>query len=90
MGPLGIPCGAVQDTMEVMNDPHLLERGMITEVNHPAAGTFNMPGCPIRLEDSPVDVKAAPILGEHNEELYGELLGYTAEQVGELKQRGLI
>ncbi|MCZ6873414.1 MAG: CoA transferase [bacterium] len=90
IGPLGIPCGAVQDTMEVMHDPHLHERGMITEVTHPAAGTFDMPGCPVRLEDSPVEVTAAPLLGQHNEELYGDLLGCTPEQVQEFKERGLI
>lgn len=90
VGPLGIPCGAVQDTVEVMNDPHLVERGMITPVNHPVAGTFNMPGCPVRLEDSPVDVKAAPLLGEHNADVYAELLGYSADDIQQLKQQGLI
>ena len=38
---LGIPCGAVQDTVEVMHDPHLLERGMLTEVHHPVDGVVH-------------------------------------------------
>jgi formyl-CoA transferase len=87
---LGIPCGAVQDSQEVMNDPHLKQRGMLPEVTHPVAGTFTMPGCPVRLEDSPVEVKAAPLLGQHNEEVYEELLGYTAEKVQQLKQQGVL
>jgi formyl-CoA transferase len=87
---LGIPCGAVQDTVEVLNDPHLKERGMLAEVHHPEAGTFTMPGCPVRLEDSPVQVTAAPLLGEHNLEVYGELLGYSAEQVQQLKTQGIL
>ena len=87
---LGIPCGAVQDTVEVMHDPHLLERGMLTEVQHPVVGSFVMPGCPVRLEDSPVQVTAAPLLGQHNEEVYAEVLGYTPEQVQQLKERGII
>jgi len=87
---LGIPCGAVQDTMEVMHDPHLMERGMLTEVQHPVAGSFVMPGCPVRLEDSPVEVTAAPLLGQHNEEVFAELLGYTPEQVRQLKERGIL
>jgi formyl-CoA transferase len=87
---LGIPCGAVQDTMEVMHDPHLQERGMLAEVHHPVAGTFTMPGCPVRLEDSPVEVTAAPLLGEHNLEVYGQLLGYTAEHVQQLKAQGIL
>jgi formyl-CoA transferase len=87
---LGIPCGAVQNTLEVMHDPHLKERGMLAEVEHPVVGTFIMPGCPIRLEDSPVEVTAAPLLGEHNQTIYGALLGYTAEHVQQLKARGII
>jgi formyl-CoA transferase len=87
---LGIPCGAVQDTEEVMHDPHLLERGMLTEVQHPVVGSFVMPGCPVRLEDSPVQVTAAPLLGQHNEEVYAEVLGYTPEQVQRLKERGIV
>ena len=73
-----------------MNDPHLLQRDMLTSVDHPVAGTFTMPGCPIRLADSPVQVKAAPLLGEHNEEVYEALLGYSAEEVQRLRQNGLI
>jgi formyl-CoA transferase len=87
---LGIPCGAVQDTEEVMHDPHLLERGMLTEVQHPVVGPFVMPGCPVRLEDSPVQVTAAPLLGQHNEEVYAEILGYTPEQVQQLRERGVL
>ena len=87
---LGIPCGAVQDTVEVMNDPHLMERGMLAEVQHPVVGSFVMPGCPVRLEDSPVQVTAAPVLGQHNEEVYAEMLGYTPEQVRQLKERGIL
>ncbi|TAJ71581.1 MAG: hypothetical protein EPO42_15105, partial [Gallionellaceae bacterium] len=87
---LGIPCGAVQDTLEVMHDPHLLERGMLVEVQHPVVGSFVMPGCPVRLADSPVQVTAAPVLGQHNEEVYAEVLGYTAEQVQQLKERGIL
>jgi formyl-CoA transferase len=87
---LGIPCGAVQDTAEVMHDPHLMERGMLAEVQHPVAGSFVMPGCPVRLTDSPVRVTAAPVLGQHNEEVYAEVLGYTPEQVQQLKERGIL
>jgi formyl-CoA transferase len=90
VAPLGIPCGAVQDTVEVMHDAHLMQRGMLPEVTHPEAGTFTMPGCPVRLEDSPVEVQAAPLLGEHNEAVYEELLGYTAEKVQQLKQQGVL
>ena len=90
VGSLGIPCGAVQNTMEVMHDPHMIKRGMLTEVTHPKAGTFTMPGCPVRLEDSPVELQAAPLLGQHNDEVYSALLGYTAAELQELKGRGVV
>lgn len=90
VGPLGIPTGAVQDTMEVMHDSHMRERGMLVDVEHPEAGSFTMPGCPVRLEDSPVEVRAAPLLGEHNSEVYQDILGYGPDDLQRLKDSGLV
>src|SRR5262245_50694927 len=60
----GIPCGAVQDTAEVLADPHLRERGTVCELEHPARGPFSMSGSPLRLSDSPVEVTRAPPRGD--------------------------
>jgi len=62
----------------------------VVTVDHPARGKFTMPGCPVRLEDSPVEVKAAPLLGQHNNEIYGQLLGMTAGDLEQLKQQGVV
>jgi formyl-CoA transferase len=90
MGEAGVPCGAVLDTVELLNDPHMRERGMVVTLEHPVRGKFTMPGCPVRLEDSPAEIKSAPLLGQHNAEVYGAMLGMTAGDLEQLKSQGVI
>jgi len=90
LGSAGVPCGAVMDTVELLNDPHLRERQMIVDIEHPARGKISIPGCAVKLEDSPVTVVSAPLLGQHNAEVYGQMLGLGAPQLAELKERGVI
>jgi formyl-CoA transferase len=90
MGEAGVPRGAVFDSVELLNDPHLREREMIVTIDHPVRGKFTMPGCPVKLEDSPVEVKSSPLLGQHNREVYGERLGLDDADLDELKRQGII
>ena len=90
LGEAGVPCGAVLDSVELLNDPHMKERGMVVTVKHPVRGDFTMPGCPVRLEHSPVDVKSAPLHGEHNAEVYREYLGLDAADLESLKSEGIV
>jgi formyl-CoA transferase len=90
MGDAGVPCGAVLDSMELLNDPHLNERGILVTVDHPVPGKFTMPGCPVKLEDSPVKVTSAPLLGQHNREIYRRMLELTDGDLEQLKQQGVI
>jgi formyl-CoA transferase len=86
----GIVCGAVLDTAEVLADPHLRERETIFDLDHPTRGRFSVIGCPVRLSDSPVLAKRAPLKGEDTEEVLRALAGYTAEEIGRLKEKQVI
>src|SRR5688572_26719974 len=86
----GVPCGSVLDSKEVLTDPHLKATGFITELEHPRRGPFPMPGNPVRLSDSPTDMVRAPLLGEHNAEVYGKLLGLGEAELDTPKRDGVI
>jgi formyl-CoA transferase len=86
----GIVCGAVLDTAEVLADPHLRERETIFDLEHPTRGRFSVIGCPVRLSDSPVATRRAPLKGEHTEDVLRSLAGYTAEEIRQLRERQVI
>jgi len=90
VGAAGVPCGAVLDSVELLADPHLREREMVVTIDHPVRGQFTMPGCPVKLEDSSVEVRSAPLLGQHNSEVYGQRLGLGDAELQELKREGII
>jgi formyl-CoA transferase len=62
---------------------------MVVRVDHPERGEFSTVGCPIKLSDSPVDVHRSPLLGEHNEDIYGGELG-LGDQLVTLKAKGVL
>jgi formyl-CoA transferase len=86
----GIPCGAVLDSNEVLADPHMKARGMITELEHPRRGKYPMPANPVRMSGSPTEIVRAPLLGEHNAEIYGRLLGVGEKDLEQLRRDGVI
>ena len=90
MAGAGVPCGAVLDSIEILADPHLRKRRFIVDLEHPRRGPYPMPGNPVRLSDSPTEVGRSPLLGEHNAEVYGRLLGLKPDEVARLKQDGII
>jgi formyl-CoA transferase len=90
LGDAGIPCGAVLDSGEVFTDPSLLHRRMVVDLEHPARGRYPMPGNPVRMSESPTEVKRAPMLGEHNTEVFGQWLGLSADELKALKDKRAI
>ena len=72
---VGIPCGAVLDTLEVLSDPHLREREMVLKMEDPHRGEYDALGCPIKMASGPVDIVPPPLLGQHTKEVLFSLLG---------------
>lgn len=90
LGEAGVPCGACQDTGELLADPHLRAREMIVDVDYPTRGTYQTVGCPIKLSKSPARVTRPPQLGEHTGAILKELCGTTPEDFQRLRQEGII
>ena len=90
IGAAGVPAGAVFDTLELMNDPSLAERGIMQTVEHPTTGTYKMPAWPVRFDGAPPRVKPSPLLGEHNAEVLGGWLGIGAAEVDALRAEGIV
>jgi CoA:oxalate CoA-transferase len=86
-----IPVAAVRNPVEVMNDPHMHERGMLQRIDHPALGPIIVPNSPLRLHGAdPVEPVPSPSLGQHNQEVYGTWLGLGEDGVAALRQSGAI
>lgn len=90
LGDAGVPASAVFDTKELSLDPSLRERGTFVTVEHPVRGEFTLPGCMIKLSNSNVPIKPAPLLGANNTDVYGELLGVSEEELAKLREEGAI
>jgi formyl-CoA transferase len=90
LGAAGVPCGAVQDTGEVLADPHLKAREMILDIDYPTRGTYKTVGCPVKLSQSPATVTRPPLLGEHTDQLLGALCGVDPDEARRLREDGVV
>jgi formyl-CoA transferase len=85
-----IPCGPILSMKEIAEDQSLRETGTVVEVDHPRRGKYLTVGNPIKLSDSPADVRRSPLLGEHTEEILRKVLGYSEKEVADIKLSGAI
>jgi crotonobetainyl-CoA:carnitine CoA-transferase CaiB-like acyl-CoA transferase len=80
----GVPCGPIHDYRQVFDDPHTQARGMEVELEHPVEGTVRALGIPVKLSETPGQIRRpAPLLGEHTEEVLREA-GFSAEEIAAL------
>ena len=86
-----IPCAPVRNPVEVMNDSHMHERGMLEHFDHPELGDIVVPNTPLRLhETAKVAAGPSPTIGQHNEEIYGGWLGLSTAEIAELRASEVI
>ena len=90
LGALGVACGAVQDTRELLDDAHLRARDMVLDVDDPARGPHLALGNPIKVSSNDVEYAPPPLLGEHTEEALATLLGLDAAAIAALREGGAI
>ena len=87
----GIPAGPVLDEAAAMSDPQLHERGFFQLLEHPSCGIHFHPGANFHLGATPPRIwRAAPTLGQDNEYVYREVLGYDATEYDALVAGGQV
>ena len=86
----GIPYSPINNAKDICEDPHIRYRDMLVEMDQPTAGRCETVGSSIRLSETPGEIYSpAPLLGEHSEEVFRDILGYTQQQVDSLRNQGV-
>ncbi|MGH2626567.1 MAG: CaiB/BaiF CoA transferase family protein [Anaerolineales bacterium] len=86
----GVPNGPIYLLSDLFDDPHVKERGMVVEVDHPKVGRLRQTGLPVRLMETPGAIRTAPpLLGGHTDPILGEL-GYSPDMINGLRKTGVI
>ena len=87
----GVPVSPINNVKDIFNDPHYKARRAIIEVEDPVMGPVKVQGVFPRFSSMPeYIIKGAPMLGQHNHEIYTEVLGYSVEEMAGLKTKGII
>jgi formyl-CoA transferase len=85
-----IPVGPILSMKEIAEEPSLRKTGTVVEVDHPSRGKYLTVGNPVKMSDSPCDVKRSPLLGEHTDEVLKKELGYSDKEIAEIRMSGAI
>jgi benzylsuccinate CoA-transferase BbsF subunit len=86
----GVAAGVVNNARDMFFDPQLQARGHYRTVDHPETGPTRFDGPPFLMSETPLEVTAAPLLGEHNDEVFRDLLGLSDDDISEGYAEGFI
>ncbi len=87
---VGVPCGRINTVAEALTDPHVIERGFIVELEHPALGIVKSLATPVHMSETPLSYRRyPPRLGEHSDEVAAEL-GYASAEIARLRADGVL
>jgi crotonobetainyl-CoA:carnitine CoA-transferase CaiB-like acyl-CoA transferase len=85
------PCGPINTFDQVFSMPHVQDREMLVEMEHPTIGALPLVGSPLKMGGTPVEYRLPPpLMGEHTKEILTSLLGFSAEKVTQLTESGCI
>ncbi|MCX7381325.1 MAG: CaiB/BaiF CoA-transferase family protein [Alphaproteobacteria bacterium] len=88
---LSIGCGPINTLKQVFAAPHVVARGMVIEMNHAAGVPVKVIANPVRLSETPADYRVPPpVLGEHTDQILGDLLGMSAREISKLRGKGIV
>jgi len=90
LGEAGVAAAPSRDARDLMRDPHLRARGVFVELDHPETGPRDFVGLPWQMSGCQPVLERAPLLGEHNDYVFGQLLGLDEAEIARLKESGII
>src|SRR2546423_453810 len=85
-----IPCGPILSMKEIAEEPSLRQTGAVVEVDHPKRGKYLTVGNPVKMSDSITQVQRSPLLGEHTDEILRDELGFSDQEIADIKVSGAI
>jgi formyl-CoA transferase len=86
-----VPCGPINRLDEVFNDPQVKARNCAIELAHPSTDSVKLVASPMRMSATPVQYdRAPPLLGQHTDQILHELLGYSEQQLTQLRDKKII
>lgn len=86
-----VPCGPINTLDRVFENPQVLHRGMVKQLDHPTAGTVPTVSNPIKFSKTPIaDEKAPPMLGQHSDEILRNVADLSDDQIAKLRDAGIV